>query len=601
MRAWRAALLTRMLRWATGFLGVAWAGGTAAAWFSGLRFLVVANTLAYAFLLALTVVPGLSYRVRAWGILGLCWAIGIILLVQVGPLGAGILWLAAVPVLASFLFGLVGAWWGLGGLALTLVGLSIPMVAGVSGGDVAPGVNPVLVGYTLVSWGASAASVLGLSALLALPFARLLDRAEEARSAERRARFELEAEAERRSAAEAELRQAHKLEALGTFAGGIAHDFNNLLVPMLAEAEDLCDTLPRGSPGSVSAHRIRGAAQRARELVRGILTFSRGEGGAIVPMAPGPLLEEIATLVRPSLPDGVTLVALDGTEGRSVPVDPMQVHRILMNLARNAWFAMKDRQGVITLELGLGFAREGSGEAEVQSEDAEVPPTHLRVRVSDTGVGMDAETRRRALDPFFTTRAPGSGSGLGLSTVHGIADAAGGRVDIRSAPEEGTTVDVWLPLATLPGDVMAAPSDSPGSGGHGGALRVLLVDDDSDVRRTLRRLLERLGHEVTEAEGGREALAWLTSGREGGSQIRPPRDLPVHLVITDHSMPGMTGVELAGALHAQMPGMPVVLISGHPDRALQENPQGAHLAGFLAKPFGRTELEQAIRRAVTRN
>jgi len=613
--AWRAELLGRMLRWATGFLGVAWAGGTTAAWMTGLHFLVVSNTLAYAILVALTLVPGLSFQVRAWGLLGLTWAIGVILLLQVGPLGAGMLWLAAIPVLASFLFGLPGAWWALGALALTLAGLSVPLTTAVPPGDAMLGAHALLIGFTPVSWGATAASILGLSALLALPFARLLDRAEEARAMERQARVELEAEAERRSTVEAELRQAHRLEALGTFAGGIAHDFNNLLVPILAESEDLYDSLPRESRESDSARRIRGAAQRARELVRGILTFSRGESGVIVPMAPGTLLEEVALLLRPSLPADVTLVVLDGTEGRRLPVDPIQVHRILMNLARNASFAMEDREGTITLELGLGHGRGG---ADLADEDtagggagkAAGVATRLLVRVSDTGVGMDAETLRRALDPFFTTRATGSGSGLGLSTVHGIVDATGGKLDIRSAPGEGTTVDVWLPLAAMPADDaagagrletdasvgIAATPPSPGSG-----LRVLLVDDDPAVRRTLCRLLGRLGHEVAEATGGEAALAWLTSDAAWTGRLQPSGAFAVDLVITDHSMPGMTGMELAEALHAQMPGLPVVLTSGNLDRALQDHPQAPHLGGILPKPFGRMELDRAIRAAVGGN
>jgi len=622
VRAWRTALLGRMLWWATGFIGLAWAGGTAAAWFTGLHFLAVANTLAYSALVALTLVPGLSYRVRAWGLLGLCWGIGVMLLLQVGPVGAGILWLAAVPVLASFLFGLPGAWWALGALALTLAGLSIPVIPALPNGGAAPGAGPLLIGFTPVSWGATAASVLGLSALLALPFARLLDRAEEARAMERQARVELEAEAERRSAVEAELRQAYKLEALGTFAGGIAHDFNNLLVPILAESEDLCEMLPRDSRGSDSARRIRGAAQRARELVRSILTFSRGEAGVIVRMPPGMLLEEVALLVRPSLPDGVTLATLDGTEGRRLAVDPVQVHRILMNLARNAGFAMEDREGTITLELGLepglGPGREGSNAAGEDAGNVDGSPTQLLLRVSDTGVGMDAETLRRALDPFFTTRATGRGSGLGLSTVHGIVDAAGGTLDIRSAPGEGTTVDVRLPLAAMP-DEDVTESGAPATGSEteaesgsapgaavapdspGSELRVILVDDDPAVRRTLRRLLERLGHEVVEAKGGAEALEWLTSGAAGTGRLLSPREYPVDLVITDHSMPGMTGMDLAQVLHAQMSGLPVVLVSGHLNRALQDHPQASHLGAILPKPFGRMELDRAIRTAVGRN
>ncbi len=589
LSGWREDLLARMLRWATGFVGVAWAAGTGAAFWNGIWHLVVSNTLAFTFLLGLAFLPGVTFRIQAWGLLSVTTVVGVSLVFFVGPLGAAPLWLAAVPVLASFLFGLRGAVGGLTVVGVLLLLLTWPAAAGWMG-TVPLASGEMSTGYDLPSWMANAGSVLGVGALLALPFALLLERAERARAVERKARVALEAAAREREALEARLRRTEKLEALGTFAGGIAHDFNNLLVPMMGEAEELLLDAPPGSPQSQSAQQILGAAQRASGLVRSILTFARGEGGESTALAPGPILHEVAQLVGRTLPPGIELEVRDESGDRLVLARAEQVHQVLMNLATNGVLAMVERGG--------SDAGRPEGAFDRLTLTAEAAGQELLLRVRDTGVGMDPEIAARAVDPFFTTRPSGGGTGLGLSTVHGIVEGLGGTLHLESHPGAGTLVEVRLPAVRAPAMARGgAEGERPLGGVPGGSnppprAYVLLVDDDARVRETLRRLLVRLGVAVTEAGNGVDALA--KGGRvpeDAGPAASPP---PWHLVITDHAMPEMDGVALARRLRAAWPELPLILATGYLERALAEEGSRALFSAVITKPFGKVELEEAL-------
>jgi signal transduction histidine kinase/CheY-like chemotaxis protein len=585
---WRSHLLERILRWGVVTLFLPWIAGTWASLDADLRMLAGLGTGGYVVLGCLAFVPGLSFRMRAVGLLAISWVVGVGVILQVGPLGAGALWLAAVPVLASFLFGMPGAGMGIGVLVLTVGTLAIPAM-GTQGLGPPDGVGPGA-RYELVSWLATSGSMVGLAMLLALPFAFLLRRFEGALARETEARVLLEAEALRREELETELRQAHKMEALGTFAGGIAHDFNNLLVPMLADAEELRTRAGEDPEAGEAADRIVRAATRSRELVRGILAFSRRDESTREAVPMGPILEEVASLTRVATGPGAS-VSVHVAEGTPpAACDPFRLHQALVNLATNARQALPDGGGTIRLEA-RGTQAGGA----------------VLLEVLDSGTGMDPETLERAMDPFFTTRPPGVGTGLGLSSALGVIRSMGGRLELRSRSGEGTTARILLPawgkgepsVAEVPEAGLApaatATTTATGAAGAdpGGRPGILLVDDDPLVRTATRRLLERMGYEVEEAESAEEALLAL-------ARLEADARLP-GLVLTDRTMPGMDGIALAREVNTRLPALPVVLVTGNLEGA-GGGPGGKapppRLSGTLQKPFTRGELEASIEQAM---
>jgi two-component system, cell cycle sensor histidine kinase and response regulator CckA len=418
----------------------------------------------------------------------------------------------------------------------------------------------------------------------------------------------LEAEAGRREALESRLRQAHKLEALGTFAGGVAHDFNNLLVPLLADAEALVAEGVPGSRARDSARRIEQAAVRARELVHGILAFSRGEGGALEPVPLAPLMEEVARLLEASTPDNVRVTVAVDPSTPPLLGDPTLLHQVLVNLVTNARLALPERGGEVRLEAypGAHPGEDAGGPGSSSGRPESGTGSVAVVRVIDTGVGMDEATRQRAFDPFFTTRGAGKGTGLGLSTVLGTVRTLGGDVHLESTPGQGTTVELRFPGADV--HPAASPVPSPGPAApvspappvphpEPRLLRVLLVDDDRMVRAATSRMLARIGHAVTEAPGAREALEALESGEA--------RHEHVDVVLTDRTMPDMDGIALARLVNERWPGLPVVLVTGDLHGAgrpgSDRDPSAPTFAAVLPKPFRRDELARTLQEAAGRD
>jgi signal transduction histidine kinase/CheY-like chemotaxis protein len=578
LEEWRRHILMQVLRWGSLCLILPWALGTWAALDADLSLLAAVTMAGYLLLLAIAFLPRLPFGVRAMGLLGLCWGIGLSVISQVGPLGAGTLWLASVPVLATFLYGLKGAGWGLAVVGATVLALSFP-AASPAGLGPPEGVPPDI-RYDLTSWLANVGSVMGLAALLAIPFAILLRRSEGAIRQERQVRAELEAEARRREELEARLRQSERLEALGTFAGGIAHDFNNLLVPILGEAEEIERRMPKESPEAEGARGIIASATRARDLVRSILSFSRiGPDDRADPgirADPSQLLKELTPQLHRRLPDGVTLVTEDASGGLLVTASPLEIHQILMNLATNGIMAMEEAGG----ELRIGLHRRRD---------------ELRIRVLDSGHGMSPETLSRVFDPFFTTRPVGRGTGLGLSTVHGIVTRLGGRIEIDSTPGRGTKVEVLLPEAS--GDPVPEKTAAEGELPQvDRAAPLIVVDDDPVVLATTARALRRLGYHAIEAPDGGAALDLLEELSRQGKAIP--------LVLTDKAMPVMDGLELAREVRRRHPSTEVVLVTGNVDgpgiEALSPGSGDSPLAAVLAKPFRLQELEAVVRRVLSR-
>ncbi len=361
------------------------------------------------------------------------------------------------------------------------------------------------------------------------------------------------------------LRQAQKMEAMGQLTGGVAHDFNNLLTPILGSL-DLIQRRSGLSPRE--ARLIDGAlqsAERARTLVQRLLAFARRQ-----PLQPGPV--DLAALV------GGMRDLIAGTIGPVVEVavvvpadlppalaDANQLEMAILNLCVNARDAMPDG-GTITIAAdrpdGAAAAAIGAG-----------PGRYVRLSVIDTGTGMDADVAARAVEPFFSTKGIGQGTGLGLSMVHGLASQLGGTMEIVSAPGLGTRIDLWLPVS---GEVPRAPDVPDAVADPRFRGRALVVDDEALVRMTTADMLQSLGYETTEADDADDAERLLAQRR-------------FDLVVTDHLMPGRTGVWLARAIHARQPRLPVLIVSGYADMdgIAPDLPR-------LSKPFREAELARAI-------
>lgn len=374
-------------------------------------------------------------------------------------------------------------------------------------------------------------------------------------------------EQERLARAEEQLRHAQKMEAMGQLTGGVAHDFNNLLTPILGAL----DMLERRSVGGEREQRlIAGAlqsAERARTLVQRLLAFARRQPLQATAVDVGELMAGMADLVSSTI--GPQIKVLVEIEPGLPPAkaDPNQLEMALLNLAVNARDAMAE-VGVLRLTAALGEVSPG-GAGNLR------PGRYVRVSVADTGAGMDEATMARATEPFFSTKGVGKGTGLGLSMVHGLVQQLGGDLRIRSRPGLGTNVEIWLPRseeAVASPDAPPATRTQPMQRGS-----VLLVDDEDLVRASTADMLVDMGYDVREASSAEEALSLITGG------LRPS------IVITDHLMPGMTGVDLAATLRTRLPDLPVLLVSGFAEHS------GIDVQlPLLSKPFRNSDLAQSI-------
>jgi signal transduction histidine kinase/ActR/RegA family two-component response regulator len=539
---WRHRILSAVLIALAGLGLVAYVPSMGLALVSGYLSIAVGDTIAYAWILWLAARRSLSVRSRALQLVLLCNLLAVMLLVVVGPNGAGLYWLGAATTMASLLLGPRAA-------VVSLV-VAASVVAAV-----ALGIYWKVFAWTAAFdhpgalWLVLGANALFIDTAVALSVAALLRG--------------LEASVQRRLAAEERMREAQKLEAIGTLAGGIAHELNNMLVPILADAE----ALAAGVEGREEALRITRAALRARDLVRRILVFGRRDAPERAPLDFGRVLTEAIELLRAALPAQIEILVEVDTRGALVRAHETEIHQIVMNLGSNAIQAMP-RGGTLSIRA-------------TSVEQA----SRVRIRVTDSGVGMDESTREHAIDPFFTTKAPGEGTGLGLSTVHGIALALGGGVVITSELGVGTTVEVELAATEAAiAVVVATPASVAPSAGE----LLLLVDDEPAVLDAHARMLVRCGYRVLRAASAERATALL---REHGSAVRA--------MITDLNMPHMDGVELAEHARGVVPGLPVVLVTGYLEDADRDRAAAAGAGDVLIKPFGRQELAAVVHRLLT--
>jgi PAS domain S-box-containing protein len=379
---------------------------------------------------------------------------------------------------------------------------------------------------------------------------------------------------------ENQLQQAQKMQAIGTLAGGIAHDFNNILTAILGNAELLRMGLPEQSRGREHAGEILDAGRRARDLVRQILAFSRRQDQERREYPLTAILTEVLRLVRVTLPRNIEIRTELSDEEMPIEVDATQMHQVIVNLCTNAAHAMRAAGGVITISGQIGELPNPVALSHPQLRSG----PYVCLGVADTGHGMDAATVQRIFEPFFTTKGPGEGTGLGLAVVHGIVGAHDGAITVESTPGVGTCFRIYLPAgakATGPAAAAAGPAGiEPATRNE----RLLFVDDDESVRLVGKPILERLGYRVSPFPTGNAALDYFRAH---------PQE--VDLIVSDFSMPGIDGVELALAARALRPGLPFVLLSGYGDAP---EAGGAGIRHVLAKPFSMSALSTAVREAL---
>ena len=392
---------------------------------------------------------------------------------------------------------------------------------------------------------------------------------------------------ERRGELELQLRESHKMQAVGTMAGGIAHDFNNILGAILGNVELARADCPPDSPVQESLREIAKAGRRARDLVRQILTFSRNEPPRRTPVRLEAVLHDTERLLRVTLPPTVDLQVSAASTLPTMLADATQVEQAVLNLCTNAIQAMGGRRGHVAVHAQVAHP-----EARVRERLALPAGRYIAITVRDDGPGMDADTLARVFEPFFTTKPVGQGTGLGLAVVHGVMRAHGGAVDVRSTPGEGSCFTLYFPAAD--DDVQApdfmASSPAPLSfeaPGEGPQRHVMYVDDDQALVFLVQRLLRRRGYKVSGFTDPRAALAALAE-----------EPWTYDLLVTDYNMPGFSGLDLLREVQKLHPDLPVALASGYVTQEIEEAAMRAGARALVHKPNDVEELCATVQRLV---
>jgi two-component system cell cycle sensor histidine kinase/response regulator CckA len=381
----------------------------------------------------------------------------------------------------------------------------------------------------------------------------------------------------RRRNLEEERRQSQKMEAVGRLAGGVAHDFNNLLTAILGYSDLLASRFHVGDPERAEIQEIRRAGERAAALTRQLLAFSRKQVLLPEVLDLDSVVRGLLRLLERLIGENITVSLVVAPDLGRVLADPGQMEQVVMNLAVNARDAMPRggelRVEIQNVDLDDAFASEHIGVT---------PGPHVLLAVTDTGVGMAPEVQKQIFEPFFTTKRTGEGTGLGLSTVHGIVNQSGGTIWVDSEPGRGTTFKIYLPR--IVGAAAAAQLASGTFPSLEGSGTILLVEDDEQLRQLARRILELSGYTVLEARSPEVAL-----------RIAREHDGPIHVLLTDVVMPGMSGPELAASLQRERPSMPVLYMSGYTDNAIAHHGVLDPGTQLIQKPFTPNRLVQRVR------
>jgi PAS domain S-box-containing protein len=377
---------------------------------------------------------------------------------------------------------------------------------------------------------------------------------------------------------EAQLRESQKMEAIGTLAAGIAHDFNNVLGTVLGNAELARRDCGWNHQALESLDEIKKAGRRAQDLVQQILSFSRRQPTSRRVVSLQPIVEESVRLMRAVLPGGVRVDCHCSVEAPAVAANATQVKQVLLNLATNAAHALEGQSGDIVVRVE-SFKQEVFD----QPNGLHLRPAHYaRIVFSDTGRGMDQATQKRIFEPFFTTKPVGEGTGLGLSVVHGIMQSHAGAILVSSEVGQGSRFELYFPTAATSVAALA-PDEVAGPASEGAGQKILYLDDDESQLFMVKRMMERWGYSVITYREQREAIEAVTTG-----------EIPFDLVITDFKMPGMSGLEVARAIRAVRPELPVLMVSGYINDLLRAQASAAGVRELFSKPHEEEDLRDAI-------
>jgi len=379
---------------------------------------------------------------------------------------------------------------------------------------------------------------------------------------------------------EAQLRQAQKMEAIGTLAGGIAHDFNNILGAIVGYADLATRNISEGDPISYYLEQILQAGYRARDLVKQILLFSRKQGYEQKPLKVNPLMKEAAKFLRASIPAIIEIETDISAASDTIMADSVQIHQVIMNLCTNAAHAMRHQGGI--LRMSVADIDLNSHSPERIPELKEGP--YLRLQFSDTGQGIRHDMLDNIFDPFFTTKERGEGTGLGLAVVHGIVKSHGGAITVQSDPGKGTTFDIYLPRIEIDSGKERKKTPTPIPRGK---ERVLFVDDEPALVNLGKETLDALGYTVITKTSSLEALEAF--------RLKPGE---FDIVITDLSMPKMTGVELTKKIMRIRSNIPVILCTGFSEQISPEQAASIGIKRLLHKPLIARDMAEAIKKAL---
>ena len=378
---------------------------------------------------------------------------------------------------------------------------------------------------------------------------------------------------------EGQLRQAQKMEAIGTLAGGIAHDFNNILAAILGYSQLLMAEVGEDSAFFSDLKEISKAGERARDLVRQILTFSRQTETEPIPLQPHLIVKEAIKLLRSTIPATIDIQQHVFPNTGMILADPTQIHQVVMNLCTNAYQAMLEKEGVLRIAL-KNIDVPAKGEILTRCPELKAGP-HVQLTVEDTGSGIRPEAMEHIFDPYFTTKEKGRGTGLGLAVVHGIVGNCRGSISVESEVGKGTTFDVFFPLLERETHVDEKESETPVRSGN---ERILMVDDETPIVKLGKQILEKLGYRVETHTGSPEALKRFSQAPDG-----------FDLLITDMAMPNMSGEQLAAEIRKIRPDFPVIICSGFSEIMDEERAEAMGFQGFLLKPLGRDVLARTVR------
>ena len=385
-----------------------------------------------------------------------------------------------------------------------------------------------------------------------------------------------------RAELEKQLFQLQKMETIGTLAGGIAHDFNNILTPILGYTDMALEELPAESNLRFDLEQINNAAHRGKDLVQQVLTFSREVDFENKPIQLQPIVTEALNLIRASFPPGVEISQQYDQKIGSVLANPTHIHQIMMNLCTNANHAMMKTGGILKVRLDA---------AKIDQKTADKIPNlkkgeYIRLTISDTGHGMDLKTKERIFEPFFTRKEVGSGSGLGLSVVHGIVNNYGGAIVVDSTPGKGTTFMIYLPKY---GDD-TLDSDKSDKKPLKGDEYILFVDDEPEITFMGKKMLENLGYKVSISSNSTSALEEFKK--------EPDR---YSLLVTDQSMPDISGTELAAKMKEIRPELRVIIITGYSENLSDEILAQSGVSEVILKPMKMDDFSKVIRRVLDKN